>query len=101
MMLRLLRLVAVTAEVAVAAVAPPSSRADDPTTPDYTPDPASLRQHKAPKWFEDAKLGFFIHWGPYSVPAYAPPSGGSSYAEWYWNELNRQGSPTWERHRRL
>lgn len=98
-MLRLLTLVAVTVGVAVATVASSSARADG--TPDYTPDPASLRQHHAPQWFEDAKLGFFIHWGAYSVPAYAPPSGGSSYAEWYWNELNRPGSPTYERHRRL
>jgi alpha-L-fucosidase len=74
---------------------------DDPTPPDYTPDPASLRQHQVPKWFEDAKLGYFIHWGAYSVPAYAPPSGGTPYAEWYWNELNRPGSPTYERHRAL
>jgi alpha-L-fucosidase len=101
MRLRLLTLVLVTVGVAVAAVVPSTSRADDASTPDYTPDPASLSKHTAPKWFEDAKLGFFIHWGPYSVPAYAPPSGGSSYAEWYWNELNRPGSPTWERHRRL
>ena len=21
-----------------------------------------------PEWFRRAKLGFFIHWGPYSVP---------------------------------
>ncbi len=96
-MLRLLTLAAVTATLAVAAIAPPASSAE----PDYTPDPESLRKHKAPKWFEDAKLGYFIHWGPYSVPAFAPPSGGNAYAEWYWNELNRPGSPTWERHREL
>ena len=81
------------------AVAPPRRPVVSP--PDYTPDPESLRKHKAPKWFEDAKLGYFIHWGPYSVPAFAPPSGGNAYAEWYWNELNRPGSPTWERHRQL
>ena len=23
-----------------------------------------------PEWFQDAKLGMFFHWGPYSVPAY-------------------------------
>ena len=34
----------------------------------------SLRTHKAPKWYEDAKFGVFIHWGPYAVPA---------YHEWY------------------
>jgi len=67
--------------------------------PDYTPDPASLARHQVPRWFEDAKLGFFIHWGPYSVPAYAPPSDGIGYAEWYWSELNRPGSPT-QQHQR-
>jgi Alpha-L-fucosidase len=69
----------VTAAAALAALVP--TAAGDP--PDYTPDPASLRQHKVPTWFEDAKLGYFIHWRPYSVPAYAPPSGGHQYAEWY------------------
>ncbi len=34
----------------------------------------SLRSHKAPQWYEDAKFGIFIHWGPYAVPA---------YHEWY------------------
>ncbi|MGH2949206.1 MAG: alpha-L-fucosidase [Solirubrobacteraceae bacterium] len=68
---------------------------------DYTPDPESLRRHQVPQWFNDAKLGFFIHWGAYAVPAYAPASGGNAYAEWYWNELAREGSPTWQRHRRL
>ena len=33
-----------------------------------------------PEWFKDAKLGIFIHWGLYSVPAYG---GKESYAEWY------------------
>jgi len=34
----------------------------------------SLRTHKAPQWYEDAKFGVFLHWGPYAVPA---------YHEWY------------------
>jgi alpha-L-fucosidase len=34
----------------------------------------SLRKHKAPQWFEDAKFGIFIHWGVYAVPA---------FHEWY------------------
>ncbi len=33
-----------------------------------------------PQWFKDAKLGIFIHWGLYSVPAIASKEG---YAEWY------------------
>jgi alpha-L-fucosidase len=30
----------------------------------------SLKHYKIPQWFQDAKLGIFIHWGLYSVPAY-------------------------------
>lgn len=40
----------------------------------------SLNQRQVPEWFEDAKFGIFIHWGLYSVPAYAPKG---CYAEWY------------------
>src|ERR1700689_477909 len=32
----------------------------------------SLDQHPLPQWFDDAKLGIFIHWGLYSVPGWAP-----------------------------
>ncbi len=35
----------------------------------------SLKSYEIPTWFQDAKFGIFIHWGPYSVPAYAK--------EWY------------------
>ncbi len=40
----------------------------------YQPTTESLRKHKAPQWFEDAKFGIFIHWGPYAVAA---------FHEWY------------------
>ena len=40
---------------------------------------SSLDAHAAPTWFHDAKLGIFIHWGVYAVPAWAPPA---EYAEW-------------------
>ncbi|MGD6748341.1 alpha-L-fucosidase [Streptomyces sp. BH106] len=30
----------------------------------YTPDWASLRRHRVPDWFRDAKLGIWSHWGP-------------------------------------
>jgi len=30
----------------------------------------SLRKHRPPNWFNDAKFGIFIHWGPYAVPAF-------------------------------
>jgi alpha-L-fucosidase len=63
-----------------------------------------------PSWFHDVKLGVIIHWGPYSVPGWAPPLGELSYipevygwefwfrfnpyAEWYLNTLRVPGSAT-------
>ena len=38
----------------------------------YQPTWESIRQHKVPQWFDEAKLGIFIHWGLFSVPAWAP-----------------------------
>lgn len=35
----------------------------------------SLSQYEIPQWFQDAKFGIFIHWGPYAVPAFG--------SEWY------------------
>jgi alpha-L-fucosidase len=45
-----------------------------PAAGPYEATTESLRKHKAPQWYEDAKFGVFIHWGPYAVPA---------YHEWY------------------
>ena len=47
-----------------------------------------LQSRPYPQWFNDAKLGIFIHWGLYSVPSYG---GSESYAEWYLRGL-RMGS---------
>lgn len=65
--------------------------------PDYTPTDESLSSHQAPYWFQDAKFGIFIHWGIYSVPAWAPV--GTQYAEWYWNQMQDPGNPTHAHHR--
>jgi len=40
----------------------------------------SLKSKPYPEWFKEAKLGIFIHWGVYSVPAY---SNKEDYGEWY------------------
>ncbi len=40
----------------------------------------NITERPYPKWFKDAKLGIFIHWGLYSVPAYG---GKESYGEWF------------------
>ncbi|SNR31308.1 alpha-L-fucosidase [Lutibacter agarilyticus] len=49
----------------------------------YKADWESLKQHKTPDWFLDAKFGIYCHWGPYSVPAYE--------TEWYahWMYVNK------------
>jgi alpha-L-fucosidase len=61
----------------------------------YLPTWESLNSHKVPRWFDEAKFGIFIHWGIYSVPAWAPVG---KYAEWYWHDMRQVGSPTWEYH---
>jgi len=76
----------------------------------YQPTWDSIDARPTPAWFQDAKFGIFIHWGVYSVPAYAPVLPGKlAYAEWYWNALTGgrgvKPSPiqagTWEYHRRM
>ena len=50
----------------------------------------SLSQFQVPSWYQDGKFGIFIHWGPYSVPAYS--------SEWYPRNMYRQGTPEFEHH---
>lgn len=73
----------------------------------------SLRAHRVPEWYEDAKLGIFIHWSVSSVPAFAPRGGidaifrgeagqgDSPYSEWYWNSLKIPGSAVAKHHREV
>ncbi|MBN2807663.1 MAG: alpha-L-fucosidase [Prolixibacteraceae bacterium] len=52
----------------------------------------SLNSRPVPQWFGDAKFGIFIHWGLYSVPAWAPANADigvyAKYAEWYWYRIH-------------
>ena len=41
----------------------------------FRPEWESLQKYEVPEWYKDAKFGIFIHWGLYSVPAFAN--------EWY------------------
>jgi alpha-L-fucosidase len=70
----------------------------------------SIDSRATPEWFTDAKFGIFIHFGVYSVPAYAPVGipKENPYAEWYWNatELGKKGTDknithAWEYHKRV
>ena len=77
----------------------------------YEPTIESLNKHALPAWYADAKLGIFIHWGLYSVPGWAvlTPEGEklspeeylkrNPYAEWYYNTMRLEGSPTQEYHK--
>lgn len=77
----------------------------------YQPTLESLNKHPLPDWYADAKLGIFIHWGLYSVPGWAPLQHpehdfrnvdyikNNPYAEWYYNVMRIDGSPTQAYHR--
>jgi len=73
-----------------------------------------LRRHRIPAWWQDAKLGIFIHWTLASVPAFAPVGTDfnsllkserrdayslSPYVEWYQNSLRFPNSPVAQHHR--
>lgn len=81
----------------------------------YEPTWESVSTHPLPGWYDDAKLGVFLHWGLYSVPGWAPQVGDiqqllhdegpaamlrdNPYAEWYLNTSRIEGSPTWQHQR--
>ncbi len=72
--------------------------------------PVPFSDRPIPPWYDDAKFGIFIHWGPYAVPCYAPVVNdmgdlfatgdwsavfrSSPYTEWYLNSWSLDGSPT-------
>ncbi|WP_425433625.1 alpha-L-fucosidase [Kineococcus rhizosphaerae] len=60
------------------------------TSGPYQPTWESLQQYTAPRWYEDAKFGVFIHWGVYSVPAFGN--------EWYARNMYKQGTKEFEHH---
>lgn len=77
----------------------------------FLPNMDSIRNHRVPDWYHADKLGIFIHWGLYSVPAYAPPSGelgeietdinwysNNPYSEWYMNSVRIGKGPSYEHH---
>ena len=54
----------------------------------YTPDINSIRTHKCPEWFRDAKFGMFVDWGLYSVGGWAPKRiNGAMYPDWYMKNM--------------
>jgi len=43
---------------------------------EYLPTWESLDTRPLPDWYDQAKVGIFIHWGVFSVPSYV--------SEWFW-----------------
>jgi Alpha-L-fucosidase len=43
---------------------------------DFLPDREWLDLRRVPRWYTDAKLGIFVHWGLYSIPAFAERTDG-------------------------
>jgi alpha-L-fucosidase len=56
----------------------------------FRPDWESLQNYQVPEWYKDAKFGIFIHWGVYSVPAFAN--------EWYPRNMYVEGSTEYKHH---
>ncbi|MDR0562826.1 MAG: alpha-L-fucosidase, partial [Spirochaetaceae bacterium] len=51
----------------------------------------SLKTFECPAWFRDAKLGFWSHWGPQSVPM---------FGDWYARNMYIEGTPQYLYHLR-
>jgi alpha-L-fucosidase len=80
----------------------------------FEPTLESVKTHQNPDWYNNAKLGIFVHWGLYSVPGWATHGGdiddvmksgsknewfkNNSYAEWYLNTLKFEDGPTRQYH---
>ncbi len=58
----------------------------------YKAEWASLSCHKTPEWYMNGKLGVFIHWGIYSVPAFG--------SEWYSRSMYDKNCREFEHHRK-
>ena len=75
----------------------------------------NIHRENPPEWFQKADFGIFIHWGPASIPAYAPVDiedygtlmrekspeymlANIPYAEWYQNSMAIPGSPAQKYH---
>jgi alpha-L-fucosidase len=77
------------------------------------PEPYQRFVRPTPSWFKESGLGIFVHWGAYSVPAWAEPIGElgtieksywfahNPYAEWYYNTIRIDGSPAQRHHHQV
>jgi alpha-L-fucosidase len=57
----------------------------------YEPTWESIDAHEVPAWYEDAKLGVFVHWYPNAVPGYG--------FGWYAHDMHEEDHEIHEYHR--
>lgn len=70
---------------------------EDRVGPDFGADAPTYPDWDVPQWLKDAKFGIFVHWGLYSLPAFAETGDAPipvehayrdhKYAEWYGNTV--------------
>lgn len=51
----------------------------------YEPNWDSLDKRPLPTWYDESKIGIFLHWGVFSVPSYL--------SEWFWWEWQGEKDP--------
>ncbi len=82
----------------------------------FEPTLASLREHRVPDWYDDAKFGIFIHWGMWAIPSFASHHGSigetfakqydiavalTPYTEWYANAIKVPESDSAKHHKEV
>lgn len=55
----------------------------------FQPTDESLKNYQYPKWFRDAKLGYWSHWGPQAVPR---------QGDWYAKKMYMENDPDYKYH---
>jgi alpha-L-fucosidase len=51
----------------------------------YQPTWKSIDSRPLPEWYDEAKIGIFLHWGVFSVPGIVN--------EWFWEKWQSKSSP--------
>ena len=51
----------------------------------YQPNWDSIDSRPLPQWFDEAKVGIFLHWGVFSVPSFK-----TEWFWWYWKGIYDQ-----------
>ena len=51
----------------------------------YDPTWASIDARPLPSWYDEVKVGIFMHWGVFSVPSFG--------SEWFWNNWQTGQKP--------